>query len=47
MLKYGTDKPDIRYDVFIQDVTDVFKNSNFKIFASNIEKGSVVRGVPV
>ncbi len=46
MLKYGTDKPDIRYDVFIKDVTDVFKNSNFKIFASNIEKGSVVRGVP-
>ena len=46
MLKYGTDKPDIRYDVFIQDVTDVFKNSNFKIFASNVEKGSVVRGVP-
>ncbi len=46
MLKYGTDKPDIRYDVFIQDITDVFKNSNFKIFASNIEKGSVVRAVP-
>ena len=46
MLKYGTDKPDIRYDVFIQDVTDVFKDSNFKIFSSNIEKGSVVRGVP-
>ena len=46
MLKFGTDKPDIRYDVFIQDVTDVFKDSNFKIFASNIEKGSVVRGVP-
>ncbi len=46
MLKYGTDKPDIRYDVFIQDVTDVFKNSNFKIFASNIEKGSAVRAVP-
>ena len=46
MLKYGTDKPDIRYDVFIQDITDVFKNSNFKIFASNIEKGSVVRGIP-
>ena len=46
MLKYGTDKPDIRYDLFIQDVTDVFKNSNFKIFANNIEKGSVVRGVP-
>ena len=46
MLKYGTDKPDIRYDIIIQDVTDVFKNSNFKIFASNIEKGSVVRAVP-
>ena len=46
MLKYGTDKPDIRYDVFIQDVTDIFKNSNFKIFANNIEMGSIVRGVP-
>ena len=46
MLKYGTDKPDIRYEVLIQDVTDVFKDSNFKIFSSNIEKGSVVRGIP-
>ena len=46
MLKYGTDKPDIRYEVFIQDVTDVFKDSNFKIFSSNIEKGSVVRAIP-
>ncbi len=46
VLKYGTDKPDIRYDIIIQDVTDVFKNSNFKIFAGNIEKGSVVRGIP-
>ena len=46
MLKYGTDKPDLRYDLLIQDLTDVFKGSNFKIFANNIEKGSIVRGIP-
>jgi aspartyl-tRNA synthetase len=46
MLKYGNDKPDLRVPFEITDVTDIFRGSGFSIFASNIEKGAVVRAVP-
>ena len=46
MLKYGNDKPDLRFALEIQDVTDFFRNSGFTIFAKSIENGSVVRAVP-
>ncbi len=46
MLKYGSDKPDLRNPIEIVDVTEAFRGSNFKIFAGLIEKGSVVRAVP-
>lgn len=46
MLKYGSDKPDLRNPIIIADVTDVFRGSGFGIFAKNIEKGNVVRGIP-
>ena len=46
MLKYGNDKPDLRFDLEIQDVTEVFTNSGFSVFANSIEKGSVVRAIP-
>ena len=46
MLKYGNDKPDLRFALEIQDVTDIFRNSGFTIFAKSIENGSVVRAVP-
>ena len=46
MLKYGNDKPDLRIPIEIRDVTDVFRGSEFTIFAKNIEKGAVVRAVP-
>ena len=46
MLKYGNDKPDIRFALEIKDVTEVFKGSGFSIFAKSIETGSVVRAVP-
>lgn len=46
MLKYGSDKPDLRNPILISDVTDVFRGSNFSIFAKNIEKGAVVRAIP-
>ena len=45
MLKYGNDKPDLRYNLEIQDVTEIFTNSGFSIFAKSIDTGSVVRGV--
>ena len=46
MLKYGTDKPDLRNPIVIQDVTEIFKNSNFSVFAKAIESGAVVRAIP-
>src|SRR5215212_8158636 len=46
VLRYGTDKPDLRNPVVIADVTDAFRGSGFKVFAGAIEKGAVVRAVP-
>ena len=46
MLKYGSDKPDLRIPIEIQDVTEHFRGSGFGIFAGAIEKGSIVRAVP-
>ncbi len=45
MEMYGTDKPDLRNPLIISDVTQCFKNSGFKIFESNIEKGFVVKAI--
>lgn len=46
MLKYGSDKPDLRNPIIISDVTDIFRGSDFGIFANAIENGSVVRAIP-
>ncbi|TNE66952.1 MAG: aspartate--tRNA ligase [Alphaproteobacteria bacterium] len=46
MLKYGNDKPDLRNPIEIQDVTEIFRDSGFGIFARMIENGSVVRAIP-
>ena len=47
ILKYGTDKPDLRNPIVIADVSDVFKGSDFSIFNNAIEKGSVIRAIPI
>ncbi len=46
MLKYGSDKPDLRNPIVITDVTEAFRDSGFGLFARNVEKGSVVRAIP-
>jgi len=48
MLKYGTDKPDLRNPIEIFDVTEVFKRNDVKldIFKKLIEKNAVVRAIP-
>ncbi|XVN43270.1 MAG: aspartate--tRNA ligase [Candidatus Rickettsia vulgarisii] len=46
MLKYGSDKPDLRNPIIISDVTELFKDSNFVIFKENIKNGYVVRAIP-
>ena len=46
MLKYGSDKPDLRNPIIISDVTEIFRGSDFGIFANAIEQGAVVRAIP-
>ena len=46
MLKYGSDKPDLRNPLLITDVSEAFRGSTFRVFAQAVEKGSVVRAVP-
>jgi len=43
MNKYGSDKPDLRFGLQIEDVTDIVKNSQFKVFLDTIDKGGVVK----
>lgn len=49
MLKYGSDKPDLRNPLEIVDVTEVFERDDveFKAFKGVIAKGGVVRALPV
>ena len=45
LLKYGTDKPDLRNPLLISDVGEHFRGSGFGLFAGLVEKGAVVRAV--
>ncbi len=42
---YGIDRPDLRFDMKLKDVSDIMKDSTFKVFTSTIEKGGVVKGL--
>ena len=46
LLKYGSDKPDLRNPLLISDVGEQFRGSGFALFAGLVEKGSVVRAIP-
>src|SRR5881394_1344379 len=46
LLKYGTDKPDLRNPLVIADVSAVFSGSKFRVFKSIVESGGVVRAIP-
>ena len=47
MIKYGSDKPDLRNPIVINDVTHVFQNSKFNIFFDGIKNSKVIRAIPV
>ena len=46
LLKYGSDKPDLRNPIVIADVSEVFAGSGFAVFAKLVGQGSTVRAVP-
>jgi len=44
--KYGNDKPDLRNPLILSNVTDIFKDSSFKLFAESISKEAIVIAIP-
>ncbi len=44
---YGIDRPDLRFDMKLKDISDIAKYSTFKVFTSIIEKGGIVKGLCV
>lgn len=45
MENYGSDKPDIRFDMKIRDISDLVKNCGFGVFTGAIENGGSVRAI--
>ena len=46
MLAFGSDKPDLRNPLRIAEATEIWRGTDFKIFARQIESGAVVRAIP-
>ncbi len=47
MDKYGSDKPDTRFEMHIQNIAEIVKGSGFKVFDDALSRGGVVRGLCV
>ena len=47
MDRYGSDKPDIRFDMELTDITDMVRDCEFKVFTDAIAAGGSVRGICV
>ncbi|MCQ2401191.1 MAG: aspartate--tRNA ligase [Lachnospiraceae bacterium] len=45
--KYGSDKPDLRFDLPIEDISDVVKDCGFSVFKDTVADGGMVRGIRV
>lgn len=45
MEKYGSDKPDVRFDMTITDISDLVENCGFSVFADTVKNGGTVRGI--
>lgn len=47
MNRYGSDKPDNRFDYELQDITEIFKNSEFKVFKDCIDNDGVIKTIVI
>ncbi|OAY64929.1 aspartate--tRNA ligase, chloroplastic/mitochondrial [Ananas comosus] len=47
MDRYGTDRPDLRFDLELKDVSDIFRRCSFKVFADSLEKGGIIKALCV
>lgn len=47
MEKYGSDKPDLRFEMLQHNVTELFRSSEFSVFKSNLENNGVIKAIKV
>ncbi|SDL79909.1 aspartyl-tRNA synthetase [Aerococcus urinaehominis] len=47
MAKYGTDKPDTRFDMHLVDISDIVDQYDFKVFNQAVENGGIVKAINV
>jgi len=47
IAKYGTDRPDLRFELELKDVTEIVAESEFKVFSSVVHKGGIVKAINV
>ncbi|KAK3012006.1 hypothetical protein RJ639_011264 [Escallonia herrerae] len=47
MGRYGSDRPDVRFDLELKDVSDIFPDSSFKVFADTLASGGVIKALCV
>ncbi|MBC8468902.1 MAG: aspartate--tRNA ligase [Planctomycetes bacterium] len=45
MADYGSDRPDLRFDMKLKDISGLAKQSSFKVFTSVVESGGIVKGL--
>jgi aspartyl-tRNA synthetase len=45
MADYGIDRPDLRFDMRLKDISDLAKQTTFKVFTSTVENGGIVKGL--
>ena len=45
--KYGLDAPDIRFDLHLVNLTDIFQNTSFKVFANAVKNKGIIKAIKV
>ncbi|GMP84010.1 hypothetical protein CsSME_00037709 [Camellia sinensis var. sinensis] len=43
MSQYGSDRPDVRFDLELRDVSDIFTDSSFKVFTDTLASGGIIK----
>lgn len=47
MERFGSDKPDLRFEMELKDMNEIAKQTDFKVFSSTVENGGMVKGLTV
>jgi len=45
LARYGTDRPDLRFGLELQEITDIMAKSKFEVFASVVQKGGIIKAI--